>query len=284
MARTAVVNPRNRAGRFTKKRRRNNPSRRRNYGAAALVNPPRRRRRRRHYGAARPHRRRRNPISPYASGGYYRRPNPSRRRNNPSLIDFHDLTETVPAAVAGVWAARFALKQSGSWEENPTDHQLEPGWKQAVAIWIAAQLGGQLVGQMFGSDAKGNAARIAALGWGGDLFMTRRFMRDSKFVQENLSLQGLGEDDDDDQGVIVQGEDGQLYQLSGFQESSPLGSWTDAAGNTWTNEGGQWALSGFQQRSALGAGAGAGAALAGFQQRSALGTIPGGSSFGYSRG
>jgi hypothetical protein len=264
MAKTAVVNRRRR------KKRRSNPRsaaprrrrRRRNYGAAAAINPRRRRRARR----AAP-RRRRNPISPYSSAGYYRRPNPG--------FSFNEVMDTVPAATAGVFAGRFALKQAGAWEPG-TGGVLEPGLKQALALWAAAEFGGELVDSMFG-HGKGQMARIACYGFAGDLFLRAKFMRDSDFVKNNLSLQGI---DDDDYGYQEADPDYSTDPafMSGFQAESALGapSMTDAFGNRFVSTPQGWQL----------AGAASGAQLAGFSDRSALGmsrTRPStSSSFGYS--
>ena len=271
MAKTAVVNPRRR-----RKRRRSNPRRRRrNYGAAALVNPPRRRRRRRRYGAAR-RPRRRNPASPYASASYYRRPNP------PQMFDFQDLVETVPAATAGIWAGRWAVRQAGAFEAAQ-DGTLEPGIKHAIAIWLAAAVGGQFIGQLMGSEAKGNAARVAALGYGGDLFLRGRFLRDSDFVRNNLSLQGT-EDEPSETVQLIRGADGNLYQLSGFQSQSALGDYTDAAGNTWRSGPNGWEF--VSSAPGFSGGPSDGSVLDGFQATSALGSPyygrSSGTSFGYS--
>lgn len=277
MARTAVINPRGRNGRFKRGKRRSNPSRRRrrrNYGAAA-ANPPRRRRRSRGYfGAAPRRRRRRNPATPYASAGYFRRP-------NPSAFDFHELTETMPAATAGVLAARFALHQAGAWEAAQ-DGTLEPGIKQAIALWIGATFGGQLVGQVLGSEQKGNIARIAALGYAGDLFLTRRFMRSNEFIQNNFSLQGMGDDESDSSDDFVVDDQGNVYALNGFQSESPLGEViTDSTGNAYQSTASGWQLMGLR-------GAGYGDPIMGFQNSSPLGMTPArpnaDSSFGYSRG
>lgn len=261
MARTAVVNR-------SRKRRR----RRRN-ASPARASAPRRRRRRRNYGAAatvnpRRRRRRRNPASTYATRGYYRRPNPA-----PDMFDMRDATEILPAATAGVWAGRWAVRQAGPFEPA-ADGTLEPGLKHAIAVWLAASLGGQLVGQLFGSQAAGTYAKVAALGYGGDLFLRMRFARESGFVQNQLSLQG-------------------------FYEDSPIGdgmgstSFTDGAGNTYVlGPDGQWQLSGLGELVEYGGqlysleGQGTGARLAGFQSESALGLgraySNADSSFGYS--
>lgn len=286
MAKTAVVNPRRRRRRrnpqasTTNKRRR----RRRNYGAAAAVNPRRRRRsnrRRRSYGMAR---RRRNPVSPYASTSYYRKP-------NPSFDVMQDLTEVLPAATGGVWAARYALKQAGAYEPDAKG-QLEPGIKHAVAIYLAATFGSSLIGSVLGHD-KEHIAKIATLGFGGDLFLRTRFMKDSEFVKNNLSLQGMGYDDDEPDAGGYYVPDG----MAGFQEQSPLGStMVDAFGNQFVSTPQGWQLAGaddlvmddqgnvYQLGQAGGARlAGGGGAFGGFAQASPLGgaRANNGSSFGY---
>jgi len=223
MATTAVVNPKRRKRR--RRSRRKNPSaprrRRRNYGAAARETNPRRRRRRRSYGTRR---RRRNPDS-------------LGRTRNPSF-DFDNLIDTVPAATGGVWAARWATKVAGPMEEG------QPGLKHAIAIWIAAHISGQMIGQVFGSHAKGEFARIGALAFGGDLFLRLRFMRESKWMQQNLTLAGI----DDLEGM------GDAYDvpdysggadLNGFQSGTQLGdSFVDAMGNQYVQTAQGWALAG----------------------------------------
>jgi len=199
MAKTKVVNPRRRKRRSTKRRRR------RNYGAAAA--PARRRRR--------------NPAPAAPS----RRRSPARRKN-PSAFDVDSIIDTVPAATGGVWAARWATRMAGDFEPN-AEGVLEPGLKHAIAIAIAASFGGDLIGDLLGSAQKGEYARIAALGFGGDLFMRMRFMRDSAWVNQNLMLgevdAGYEYDDSDE-------------ELDGFQSESALGAvntYTDATGQQW---------------------------------------------------
>jgi hypothetical protein len=281
MAKTAVVNPRRRR----KRRRSSSPTRRRrrrNYGAAALVNPPRRRRRRRRaYGAARRRSRRRNPASPYASTSYYRRPNPSIGSM------FNDLFRIIPSATAGVVAARFALKQAGAFEPA-SDGVLEPGIKHAAAVLIAAEVGGRLLGMFMGSGA-GDAARIAALGFGGDLFLRARFMRNSDIVRNHLSLQGMGAEE-----PLYVDSQGNIFQLNGFQNESALGdTYVDSQGNVFEATAEGWSLQGLGQQFVQTEdgrlyqlnGASSGAVLDGFQNESALGFRPAspsnGSSFGY---
>jgi len=221
MARTAVVNPKRR-----KRRRKRNPSRssaprrrrRRNYGAAAEVNPRRRRRGKRRSAP----RRRRNPDSSLG------------RSRNPGF-DIDHLIDTVPAATGGVWAARWATKLAGPMEEG------EPSLKHAIAIWIAAHFGGQMIGQLFGSSAKGEYARIGALAFGGDMFLRLRFMKESKWMKENLTLGGVDEMGDAyDVPDYSEGSD-----LNGFQDGTALGdSFVDAMGNQYVQTAQGWALAG----------------------------------------
>lgn len=257
MARTAVVNrarrmPRNSDGSFKKRTR------------AGRAANPRRRRRSSH------HRRRRNPStpesrnSPYASIGYYRSPNRARRRSsggsrrrNPDF-SLNELTSVVPAATGGVWAARWAVKQSGAWEADGPGGALVPGIKQALAIYLAATFGGDMLGQLLGSDEKGRIAKIAALGYGGDLFLRARFMRDSQFVQQNLSLQGM-------------------EQQSAIGATGTGDSYVDASGNTWVSTSQGWQLAGVgdddgayvlvSDNQAQLAGMEAGSAIGGFSNR-----------------
>ncbi|MGV1080702.1 MAG: hypothetical protein ACOYD1_12795 [Candidatus Nanopelagicales bacterium] len=270
MAKTAVVNKRRR-------RRRRNPAsatanprrsrrrrRRRNYGPAAAVNP---RRRRRSHGMSR---RRRNPVSPYSSTSYYRRP-------NPSFDVMTDITEVMPAGTAGIWLSRFALKQAGAFEPDAKG-VLEPGIKHALAIYLAASMGSELVGSVLG-QGKAQIAKIAALSFGGDLFLRTRFMKDSEFVKNNLSLQGMGYDDDepDQNGYYV--PDG----MEGFQDQSALGStMVDAFGNRFVSTPEGWQLAGVGDAWQMGAPAGV-ARLAGFATHSPLGNVGASSanSFGY---
>lgn len=292
MAKTAVINRRGRRKRGSGKRRR------RNYGAAAATANPRRRRRRRSYGAAAPsrrRRRRRNPASPYASSGYRRQPNPISVGSIGS--QFHQLLEVLPAGTAGIMGARFALKQAGTWSPDGKG-TLQPGIWQALAVWLGATVTGAVISTVFRSPSKGLYAKIAGLSFGGDLFLRTRFLKDTPLFTNNFSLAGLGDDEDGEEEY----SDGEL--LNGFQDQSALGEmFTDSDGNTWQNQGGQWALAGgmgapgeivqgpdgtlYQLSGAMGLDSmpGSGAMLAGFQDRSALGAVRArhnpNSSFGY---
>lgn len=297
MARTAVINPRRR--RKAKKSRAGGGKRRRrrNYGGAVTVAREANRRRRRSGGK----RRRRNPSvsSAYSSGGY--------RRSNPMSFNIDHITDTVPAAVAGIWAARWAVKMAGPMENG------EPGIKHALACWLASTVGSSLISSVFSSAAKGEYARITALGFGGDLFLRKRFLKGNSFVTNNLYLEGVDDVPDYSEGA----------DLNGFQNASALGdSFTDAAGNTYVQTEQGWALAGMgetfvdadgtvyalqggmgtqeyaypanydalMQQSSIGlapdpAYGPTGSAVAGFQNRSALGmtrkNASSSSSFGY---
>lgn len=205
-----------------------------------------------------------------------------------------ELTEVVPAATGGIWAARFALKQAGAFEAAK-DGTLEPGLKHAIALWLGAVFGGQLIGSLMGDESKGRFARVAALGFGGDLFLRTRFMRDSEFVQKNLSLQGMGYDDDEP------GAPDYAPAMNGFMTESPLGAPTmvDAFGNNYVSTPQGWQLAGLGDTQyiqdpetgavyALSGGnvdTSGGARLAGFATQSPLGdAVPSdSSSFGYAR-
>jgi hypothetical protein len=252
MPRTAVINPRRRRRRRNKTtaapRRRRNPE-------EAVQNPRRRRRaKRRYYGGAR-RRRRRNPVGALAP----RRSSAPRRapRQKNGAIGLDDAIEILPAGTAGVWAARWAVAQAGEFEDG------EPGFKHALAVWIAASFGADLIGSAFG-QGKATIARIAALSWGGDMFMRQRFMKDSKWVKENISLKGVDDTTKryargssymgdgggpfvdalgnryvntdqgwalagDDGGQLVQDEHGNVFSLGGFQSSSPIGGFESSS-------------------------------------------------------
>lgn len=260
MAKTAVVNKRGKT--------KSKPKRRRNTGAAA-ANP--KRKRRRNTGAA--------PIA--------RRRSSNVRRKNPGMFDTDALMSTLPSATGGVLLSRWAVKQAGDFElTGPKDAQyLAPGWKHALAIWVAATYGSELVGNILGSSAKGEYARIAALGYGGDLFFRTRFARDSEWSQENLNLDGLGDDED----VIFVDEDGNQVDeegnLLGFESTTPLGEYVTSPDGTLYELNGAMGAPQYpaNYRNITNA-----AAMGTFEAESALGMVPamqGANSFGYaSRG
>lgn len=215
MAKTATVNRKRR--RKTPRRRRRNPK---TYGAATN--------RRRRY-KRRSTRRRRNP-SRYSSTttGYYQRPNPD------GVLDFQGAMEILPPATLGIGASRWAVNMAGPFELSREGIQ-EPGIKHAIAIWLAAGIGGDLIGGLLGDGRKSDIARIAALGWGGDLFLRKRFLRDNKWINENLymgdgSSGNMGQDSfiDAAGNKFIRGPSG--WRLAGFQDQSATGGGTDGVG------------------------------------------------------
>jgi hypothetical protein len=264
--RTAVINPRRRRRRSSsRRRRRRNPATL--YGSAS--NPRRRRRR--------SSRRRRNPgstmpgqaiRSSYSSRGY--------RQRNPGL-NFDSAIDIIPAATAGVIAARWAVKLAG---ELPDD---KPGIAHAIAVYLAAVFGGDLIGSLLGSSTKANYAMIGALGFGGDLFTRKVFLSESDWAKENLYLGEADEDEDEDEDEDV--------DLSGFTDQSALGNpagqqYVDEHGRKWMQSGtGQWMLLSGPESPAGGDDYAVQAdpsTYAGFADQSALGRRRGGrSSFGY---
>ena len=147
--------PRTKSGQFKKRKkpaakpRRKNTKRKANPMAkTAVVNRRKGRKRKapKRYGSAK-RKRRRNPSaaakpSPYSSGGYYRRP-------NPNMFDMDTYTRTMPAATAGVWFARWAVKMAGPFEPDAQGVPV-PVIKHAIAIIAATEFGGKLVGQLLG--------------------------------------------------------------------------------------------------------------------------------------
>lgn len=255
MPTTAIINRRRRSNRSRRKpavsvtrRRRRNP---RSYGAAVRTENRRRRKT--------TTRRRRNPAaapqvsvrSAYSSAGYRRRPNPS---TGIGMFDLDALMQIGPAAGLGMGAARWATKLAGEMDAEG------PGFKHAIAIYLAASVGGDVIGSALGDNMKGLYAAIASIGFGVDLFARKRFLKDSEWAEQNL-------------------------YLDGFQASSALGQqYTDAAGNQWVLTQGGWQLAGYSLPADTNTSAGS--QLAGFQETSDLGARRSrhnaASSFGYS--
>lgn len=218
MATTAVVNPRrkrDRFGRFLKRiKHRVRAARRRNPSTStAAVNPRRRRRRRR------------NPETTairkvYSGGGY--------RAKNPMDFNFAEIFQILPAAVLGNWIGRWAVKQVGPFEPViGKPGTLQPSLSHAIALWLAGNFGSGIVGSILGDSNKAFIAKISCYGYGGDLFMRKRFMADSAFIQQNLSLEG-------EIGEIGQNE------------------FIDAAGNKYVRTASGWQLAGFTEQTAIG--------------------------------
>lgn len=226
--------PRNKDGSFRKRKTaRKNPrpktkARKRKanpMARTAVVNKRKGRKRApKRYGGAK-RKRRRNPstaLSPYSSGTYYRRP-------NPSMFDMETYTRTLPAATAGIWFARWAVNMAGPFEPD-SQGRLVPGFKHAIAIMVATEFGGKMVGQLLGGRREIDMAQIAAIGYGGDLFLRKRILVDSQWVQDNISLEGDEE-----------------YETDGY-EADGMGAdtYTDPAGNKYIRSGSGWQLADWQ--------------------------------------
>lgn len=234
MAETAIVNPRRRRRRvYGARRRRRNPEtseanrkhrrRRRN---VALADSNRRRRRRRNpefYGVNSRRRRRR----------IYGHRSLSRRRNPiggdiGSMLD--DITTFVPPAAAGVIGARWAVRLPGDF---PKDGR--PGLMQALAIIFWAQFGGRLVGQLFGDTRAAEAAKIAAYGWGGDLFARAYLLSTNTWANANLymgadeaeALQGLVKEHSLGANPYVVGPDGTVFAVQGLDAAEVPGGYPE---------------------------------------------------------
>ena len=161
MATTATVNPRRRRKKKRKSRRRNPAS----YGAAAKTAPRRRR------AAA---------ATPYRSAGYRKRvANPKLR-----LMDMDRYVKIIPPAAIGNSIGRAAVKLAGPFDNG------EPGIKHAIAGVLGIALGSNLVGNVFRDTRAAEYAYASGLGYLGELFLRKRFLKDSAWYTENISLEG----------------------------------------------------------------------------------------------
>lgn len=251
MATTAVVNPRRRRRR---KARRANPRRRRyRYGAA------RRRRNPSPYAMANPRRRRRGRRRRYSNPSPYAMVNPRRRsrggrRRNPTgdLLDFDRVIDQAPAATLGVLAARWLIKFAGPFEGPAAGVAAggtgvaAPGVKHALAIMIGSKIAGDMIDGFM--PGKGHLAEISALGFGGDLFLRKRFMANSPWMANNL-------------------------YMDGFEMDSQIGqdTFTDATGQQYVRTPSGWALAGMGQSNVMVLPNGDVVQLEGFEMQSQIG-------------
>jgi hypothetical protein len=210
--------------------------------STATVNPRRRgkkkaaRRRPASYGAAKKtaKRRRRNPsTTPYRSAGY------RRRVGNPKLklMDIDRYVKIVPPAALGNVVGRLAVKQAGPFENG------EPGFKHAIAGILGVAIGSNVIGNVFRDSRASEYAYASGLGYLGELFLRKRFLADSPWYTDNISLEGNGPVDaymDGPSATHDLGAPGDLVQMPGG----------GVAQITPTLPGGS--LRGFQPQSALG--------------------------------
>lgn len=184
------------------------------------------------------------------------------RRSNPDMFNIDETLDILPAATAGIMAVRFGLKLAGPLETVTKKNSggvdvMVPavGIKHIIAGVIAANLGEGIVASLFGNDAaKGRYAKIAGLGFVGDIIARQRLIGDSDWAKDNLLLNGVDCTDE-------------FVDMSGLQEQSQLGEYVqDESGNVYMLPDG---MSGLVEQSHLG----------GFTQTSR--TQGAGSSFGY---
>jgi hypothetical protein len=231
MAKTATVNrPRKRRRKKAKRRRRNPTS----YGAAKRTTTRRRNRRKPATRAA------------YSAGGYRRRPT-----SNPGLLDFDEYMRVIPPATLGVVAGRFSVKLGGEFEDG------EPGLKHAVAGVIGVNIGANMIGNFFKDSRADEYAYAAGLGYLGELFLRKRFLSDSKWYVDNVSLEGdyesgpsmHGETYDQymeglgthDAGDVLELPSGQVVQvLAGMGQEQ----FTTAQGHRWVRTATGWQMAG----------------------------------------
>lgn len=185
------------------------------------------------------------------------------------------LITVTPAATMGVLLSRWAVHLAGDMEVR--DGQPTPGFQHAFAVWITALFGGNVISRIMTKSA-GDYFKVAALGFGGDLFLRKWFLSDSSWARDNLYLDGLG----------AAHRPGAYGRRPGLGQGHSR-TWTDAMGNryVWTSRG--WQLSGGMgatyTRSPL-MGAGGNGSVGSLMRQSPLANAPparsGGSSFGYS--
>lgn len=186
--------------------------------------------------------------------------------------------DILPAATGGVLFTRWGMKLAGDLEiqevTQPSATEGGPsikvkvpvvGMKHAIAGIIAANLSAGLVESVFHDAAKGRYAQIAGLGFVGDIFARQRLLSGSKWVQENLLLQGVDCEDvyvdqDDLSGLQTTSALGELYQdgngnvyrlaedtgMAGLQTTSSLGSPMSRGGRP--NSGGGRSTFGYSRR------------------------------------
>jgi hypothetical protein len=145
------------------------------------------------------------------------------------MFDINDIFDIGLPGGAGIWAARWGVKLAGEIDAEG------PGFEHAIAILIAANFGGNMIGQVLGDSRKADYARIGALSWGTDLFARKRFFKDAEWVEKNLYLGAIDDDETDAELEDDYDEDVEDYELDGLQESSALGQnvFRDAVGNMY---------------------------------------------------
>jgi hypothetical protein len=263
---TATVNPKKKSK--GKKKKRRNPS---SYGGAKKT-------------AAR---RRTRTTTPRRS---------TRRTSNPTwkgLMSFDRYMKILPPAGLGNVAGRLAVKQAGPFVNG------EPGMKHAIAGAVGVALGSNLIGTAFRDARAAEYAYASGLGYLMELFMRKRFFKDSPWYQDNVSLEGDSRFDQRMDGCQQQnpcGKAGEVYHMPNGEVHQILAgvgqqSFRTADGKQWQQTATGWQMAGpnaardyllEEPTASL-----PGGSLRGFQANSQLGTSDaayrGRSSFGYGR-
>ncbi|MFW5921025.1 MAG: hypothetical protein ACOCUS_04240 [Polyangiales bacterium] len=245
MARTATVNPKRKKTNRKKKRstsgsakrRKTNPARRSSRGKKRAAP-----RRRTSGSASRKPRRRRNPA----------------RRNPRDIMDFQYSMDMLPAATLGVVGARWAVQQAGEFEGG------QPGIPHAIWLYLMSRIGGNMVGNVFGDESRGDAFEIAALGFAGDLFLRYNFFTEpDSWYQRNVFL--------GDGGRRGKGRSPYGRMMSGVGNGRT--QYTDARGRRYVRTPHGWRLAGTGNNKQLPPGGTrqTAAGLSGFSMRSQLG-------------
>jgi hypothetical protein len=194
------------------------------------------------------------------------------------LMDLDRYVKIIPPAAIGNSIGRFAVKQAGAFDANG-----EPGFKHAIAGILGVALGSNLVGNIMRDTRAAEYAYASGLGYLGELFLRKRFLKDSAWYQDNISL--AGDDDGYSAPVFDNYMDGhQTHDLGAELAALGQQSFTTADGNQWVQTATGWQMAGISSSPEAAALAMPtptlpGGALRGFQNNSQL---SGGDNYGAS--
>jgi hypothetical protein len=183
----------------------------------------------------------------------------------------------VPPAALGNIVGRLAVKQAGPFENG------EPGFKHAIAGVLGVAIGSNVIGTVFRDTRASEYAYASGLGYLGELFLRKRFLADSPWYTDNISLEGDAAFDSymDGPGTATHdlGAPGDVVEMPGGGVVQVLagpgqGSFKTAQGNDWIQTANGWQMAGERTDAALQMPTPTlpGGALRGFQAQSALGT------------
>lgn len=152
--------------------------------STAATNPKKKKKKKKNpktYGGAKKPAKRK-PASSYRAAPYRRKvANPTMK-----LMDLDRYVKIIPPAALGNSVGRAAVKLAGPFENG------QPGWKHAFAGILGVAIGSQIVGNVFRDVRAGEYAYASGLGYVGELFLRKRFLADSAWYTENISLEGDG--------------------------------------------------------------------------------------------